>query len=278
MADALASGKAVLAEWVSRLPEANRAAVQAILDTAEAQAAVQFIGEGTLRQADYSRAMNDLTEKVRQEDQYRQELEAWGATHKQELEDLRAYRAAHPEPASRTEPPVSPNPDPARPAAIQSPSLDPTQIQESVLGTIRKEMDQREQDYAAFLAESQPLTVQHFKDFGEVLDLRKLMQHPEIGKVGLQGVYKIVYADQIRARDEAATAATRKSIEDAAYAKAKADLLAQGATVFPPPSEGGSPLDTLGRKPAEGAPAAPADLARAAAAVYDAEVARQGVG
>lgn len=52
---------------------------------------------------------------------------------------------------------------------------------------LRKEMDQREQDYAAFLAESQPLSIRHFQQFGEVLDLRKLMQHPEIGKVGLKG-------------------------------------------------------------------------------------------
>lgn len=57
--DALANGKAVLVEWISKLPEADRAAVQAVVDKAEAQAAVQYLGESALRQPDYSRLMNE---------------------------------------------------------------------------------------------------------------------------------------------------------------------------------------------------------------------------
>lgn len=62
-----------------------------------------------------------------------------------------------------------------------------------------------------------------------------------------------MFADQLRAKADAAKAAEVKAIEDAAYAKARSELLAQGAVVFPPPSDGGSPLsDGLSKKPVEG--------------------------
>lgn len=276
MADVLATGKAVLTEWVSKLPEADRAAVQAIINKADAQAAVQFIGESALRQPDYSRAMNELQERTAREDAYRQELETWGATHKQELEDLRTYKAAYPEPTPGKEPVVIPVPDPAHPAPIQTPAAAPHASSDDLVKQWRAEMDQREQDYAAFLAESGPLQIQHFQQFGEVLDIRKLMQHPEIAKAGLKGVYSIVFADQLRAKADAAKALEVQKIKDEAKAEVRQEFLAQGAVVFPPPSEGGSPLDSMGKPPVEGAPKI--DLATAAAQMYNAEVAKAGVG
>ena len=155
-------------------------------------------------------------------------------------------------------------------------STDFTKVRDDLVVQLRKEMDAREQDYAAFLAESQPLGIRHFQQFGDVLDVRTLMQHPSIGKVGLKGVYEIVFADQLRAKADAAKAAEIKVIEDAAYAKARSELLAQGAVVFPPPSDGGSPLESLGRKPVEGAP--PVDLAQSAAQLYMQEVSKLNVG
>ena len=273
--DAIANGKAVVADWVKTLPEADRAVVQAALDKADAQPAVQFLGEASLRQSDYSRAMNELQERTTREDAYRQELEAWGATHKTELEDLRAYRTAHPDQPVR-EPLVTPVPDPVRSAPIQSPAADSAAFKDDVIKQFRSEMDQREQDYAAFVAESGPLQIQHFQSFGEVLDIRKLMQHPEIAKAGLKGVYQIVYADQLRARADAAEALKVQKIKDDAKAEVRAEFLAQGAVVFPPPTEGGSPLDWMGKPPVEGAPKV--DIATAAAALYNAEVAKAGVG
>ena len=271
MPDVLASGKAVLTEWISKLPEADRAAAQAIVDKAEAQDAVKHVGESALRQSDYSRVMAELQEKVTKEDAYHTELETWATTKAAELKALQDYKALHPEqPAGGTH--VPNNPDPAT-ATIQSAApADPTKTRDEIVTQIRKEMDAREQDYAAFLAESQPLGIRHFQQFGEVLDLRKLMTHPEIGKVGLKGVYDIVFADQLRAKVDAAKAAEVKAIEEAAYARARSDLLAQGAVVFPPPTDGGSPLEVLGRKPAEGTP--PIDLARAATQEYEAAVAK----
>lgn len=267
-ADPVAVGKAFLAEVLSALPDGElRTQASALFDKAEAQTAIQKIGEGTLRQSDYSKAMATVQEKDAQADEYHGQLSKWAGDHETELKDLREYKAKHPEQGGNV--PNNSNPNlPANP--IQTPAQ-PTADAGAIIKQVRAEMDTREQDYAAFIAESTPLAVQHFRDFNEVLDMRKLMTHPNISKVGLKGVYEEVYAEPIRARREAEEKVKLDKVKAEAKAEARQELLAQGAIVFPPPSDaGGSPLDHLTQKAADGQ-----YTAESAARFYNEQLAKQ---
>lgn len=217
-------------DLLSRIPEADRAAVEAALSKPEAADAVTFLDQGAARQSDYSRAQDQLREQRAELDRQAAKVQedyqrnvAWYEANQPVLEAGKAALAAGGVPA-RTEEPIQP----------------PT-------GVTREEMQKFVNDQAAgvvpFVAENVRLAVQHFKQFGEELDLAALMADPQIGKLGLRGVYQKTFATQI---EQVRAQAEQKRIDELVNTQLAERLKAAGnRPVYPVGPHDPSPLDVL---------------------------------
>lgn len=112
-----------------------------------------------------------------------------------------------------------------------------------------------ESSVLGFAADQNLLMQQHFKNFGDILDVTPLIKHPQIRELGLVGVYNLVHKAALEAKATEAQTARDKKIADEAVAKFRAE---QG-TQMPYPLVGqgpqsGSPLDGLNVKVEAGAP------------------------
>lgn len=156
-------GKAFLTELLAHVPEADRADLQAKLEANEQ--AMSTLGAATLRQSDYSRSRDEI-------DAYHQQLDDWYAENAPKLSEYEKLKAGL----------AAPTP-PATPAT--PPGLSKAEIEEMFAA--------RERAAIAAIVHTNELSSKHFKTFGEPLDIQALMKDPQIGEIGLPGVYQKVY-------------------------------------------------------------------------------------
>src|SRR5436190_23726078 len=193
MPNALETGKAILPGLLAKLPENLRATAEAAFSAPEATDALTELGARALAQADYSRLADDITaQKTKLEEQFN-ELNEWYNTRKEVLAEYDrikpeylSLKAAHPDPAKHIV-------DPAHPLPV---GLSKEQIEEILAAREAA----RDEGYAGVLAVSNRLTAQHYKDFGEVLDLDPCIDTARKQHITLVDAYKIKYADKIKAK------------------------------------------------------------------------------
>src|SRR5690554_4327722 len=143
------AGQAFLNDLLSRIPEEQRGAAQAAIEAAGDDIA-NFAGEHALRQADYSRKMNETQ-------QYYNELKTWHETAKAQL--------------ANPQQPSTPNPsDPSRSA---TPPAGLTREE------YEKDIRDRELGVGNFVAHVTTLGLRHFREFGEELDVLSILADPE---------------------------------------------------------------------------------------------------
>ncbi len=223
-----------LAEVLAKLPTEKRASVEALLTDPEAEAGLDLIGDGVLRQADYSRSMNELKQKETEADTHYANLTAWYEQKKADLAELDVLR-------TKVVPTV---PDPSRPALAPAP--DPAKYVNR--DEFEQTLGQTERGAVTFFNLLNQLSLRHYQTFGEILDTTTLTNDkrlPSLGPTGLQVIYQDLYKDQL-----AGKAAEAKAAEEAKIRQSERELVLkeQAATVHPYPVGGhveSSALDAL---------------------------------
>lgn len=215
------AGKEFAAGVLQHLPDALRAQMETFLASPDATSFLTDVGNGTLRQADYSRAHNELQARQAALTKWHGELTQW-------VNDNQDTGGAPGGPTAAAPAPVADAP---------TPSLTRDDIQ--------TEFARREGFYAAFTAEAVRLAQQHQMQFGEVLDINVLLNHPRLGELRMDGAYQDVFKDKIAARNADIAAKDRKKLEDEIRAQVLTEIGQQPASSALPYPVGGSPLDHL---------------------------------
>jgi hypothetical protein len=220
-----------LAGVLATVPEADRGKAEARLIELE---------DGGLRQADYSKLSAEAQSAKKQfDDLYAKNME-WFETRKAdlgELDTLRAKVAAGDTTHTTTTTTAA--------ATVPADVITKKQFEEH-LATM-------ERGAVGFIAESNVLALKHYQQFGEVLNISELLADPNVQRIGLQGVYQAKFAEQIKAKADAAQTARDEALRKEGADKARADL---AASRHPYPVVGNEPssLDALeaaqaGQKP-----------------------------
>lgn len=204
MATKVELGKQFLSDLLARVPEESRAALAAVV---EDEGIATFAGEGVLRQQDYSRSMNDLSAK-------HQELTTWYDANKAALA-----------------------------AATQGRTGDPTpQPTGLAMADVEKVITERERGVATYIAAATDLSLKHFQEFGERLNLTELLADPEVTKLGILGVYDRKFAGRYQ---EKATKAETDRVEARVAERLVEERKKFVSAPYPVTAQEPSPLDAL---------------------------------
>jgi hypothetical protein len=212
-------GSAFLADVLSRIPDDRRSAVQSVIDTSPELA--QLIGEGVLRQQDYSSYMDRLKQVETQQTQWWQENQSLAEAGR------KAKDAGF---------------DPAKP--VTTPALPEDVVR-------RGDVERTEAAHAEFSLTLATLASKHLHEFGEPVDFLEIARDPRVKQIGLLGVYEATVApkreakvkakldEEVKLRVEEGVRERMKQVGDPRFPTSRA-------------IEPGSPLDVL--EPQQGGP------------------------
>lgn len=227
MADAkkVAAGKSFMAGVLAKVPESKRAAVQALLEDPDAQEALDLVGSGTMLQADYSRMANEVKVGEEKNKTWKTQLDDWWNAKNAELNKLTVDNAllregrtpageGEPEPAAAAA---------AAAAALRTPAVDLTGYvkKEDVERTINERVTAASQQVVPLVTVLNKLSMQHYKDFGEILDTDALVAHARATQTPLdKGAYESFAKDKLdekakKKHDEEIAAARKAGAEEA---------------------------------------------------------------
>ncbi len=75
-------------------------------------------------------------------------------------------------------------------------------------------LEQLSREAVGFMAELPTLSLKHYQQFGEVLNIQELLVDPRVQKIGMIGVYNEKYKDQLKAKADAAQATRDEAIRE----------------------------------------------------------------
>lgn len=188
------------------------------------------LGSNVLRQDEFSRSMNEVAghrtaaaaAQTEYETLHQQNVE-WFEQHKNDLVELDRLKKQ-----VGGQPPVEPK------------AGDPKLITAEALATT---LAQTEQGAVAFMVELNRLSMQHYAQFGEVLDTERLLTDKRVQQIGIRGVYTDLHKGQLDAR----AAKIAQDAEDKIRLDERTKVLAQSASQHHPyPTRGNEP-STLDR-------------------------------
>jgi hypothetical protein len=193
------AGSSFAAGVLAKLPEAQRAQVEAILSSDDAVEALEVLGTGALAQPDYNRRLEELREKTAALDAKQAEVEEtftkqtdwWNST----KDKVQEYDRIKPEYDTLK------SGGTRMPANGQPPQLD----------DLKKEFDEKLSQLSlqgvGLMAFMTTLGVKHFREFGEEPDMPALLADKNLGKpmpdgrtYGVVQAYETKYGEQIKAR------------------------------------------------------------------------------
>lgn len=216
-------GQAFMEDLLSRIPEADRATPESLLAALMSESVLTTVGEGALRQQDYSREMNRTTA-------YYRELQDWHAANKAKLDGA-----------------ATPNPNPTNPTTPAAPGGSPSALSKEAL---EEQLNERERGQVAFLTAFNALDIDHSKLFGgERLNMQALVTDPEINKLGLHGVYQKQFGQRIADHQKAQRDAEIEAAKEAGRQEARTQFAAQPPYPVTPQSSHVSPLSVLEATP-----------------------------
>jgi hypothetical protein len=197
------------------------------------EAGLVTLGNNVLRQDEFSRSMNELGSKKAEADGLYQSNKDWFDQKQKDLEELDALRKqvaagtgnGHGTTGTGTTGTTTP------PVGITKEELDRT-------------LALTEQGAVAFFTDLNSLSLQHFQQFGEVLDTTKLITDKRVQQIGLRGVYADQHKEQLDARAQK----SRQDAEDKIRLDERQKVLAaQASSQHPYPIRGNEPgtLDAL---------------------------------
>jgi hypothetical protein len=205
---------AYLAGILAHIPEAERGKVETEIETLE---------KDGLRQSDYSKKSDELqAEKTKFEGLYASNLD-WFEQHKAALAETDTLRARVVE-------------------LEKKPAPTTADLPKDLIR--RSDLDGMERDAVGFIAASTRLGLEHFQNFGKVLDISALLADKRIQTLGLQGVYNETFKDDITAKATAAQTARDEAIREEARKEERAKLAAT-RTQYPVVGNETSALDGI---------------------------------
>lgn len=189
--DLLGSGKDVVTEMLTALPEELRGSVSEALSKPEAQKAVEVLGQHAKRQSEFSRAMDEARDLEAKTKAWHAELAEWYQQSKDLVEEGKRARDLAARGGRGT-------PDPARVPEDEMPKDVLTREE------FNKLLTERERGYVDVMAITSSLATRHLKEFGEPLDVHALLAHPKIQELGLEGAYRDKFATQYAEKQQTA--------------------------------------------------------------------------
>lgn len=221
-------GKAFLAGVLDKIDPAKRAAAEALL---EETALVEAVGNGTLRQDEFSRAKDKLAQDVAAFATKQAEWLDWHERAKPMVERAQAII----ERAGGVDPALDPDRGDPDMAAIDPKKLE-AEIDTRAQSLASRMIAESERNAIPFVATLNDLSMKHYATFGELLDTKALTADPRVydGKHGLVGTYEAIYGERYAER---AKAAHEKELADARAAgaqEAETKLRAQLASAADP--------------------------------------------
>jgi hypothetical protein len=215
-----------LAGVLASMPEADRAKAEARLIELE---------EGGLRQADYSRLSAEAQATKKQFDDLHAKNLAWFTERQAALEEVDSLRARLADPA---------RPDPARPNGDTSQTF---KLPDDVITTkkLTEILNQTERGAVGFIAEANVLSIQHYKDFGEILNVTELATDPRAQQIGIQGVYREKFKEQLAAKAKTAADAQAEAFRLEGEKRAMERLSQQRGPGYPVVGNEPSSLDAI---------------------------------
>lgn len=151
---------------------------------------------------------------------------------------------------------TTPSPKPAPAPALQSPAtavftLDDVKKEASKIAeaTIAREMDGAAKYFDVVLN----LNTDHFKEFGEKLDVAALRQHPEVAAIGILGVYEKVHGPKVREKREAAAKVAAETREAEIRADERRKVAKESPGPYPVSGREPSVLDAIKPDPTKAA-------------------------
>jgi hypothetical protein len=211
-----------LAGVLASMPEADRAKAEARLIELE---------EGGLRQADYSKVVAEARAAKTEADDLLARNQAWFTEREAALKEVDTLRAR-----------VAAGGDPKPVVGDQGFKLPEGLITKDELTKI---LDATERGAVGFISEANVLSLKHYKDFGEVLNITELMMDPSVQKIGLKGVYEQKFKEQITAKAKAADDARAEAFRVEGEQRALQRMQQQRGPGYPVVGNEPSSLDAL---------------------------------
>jgi hypothetical protein len=214
MSKASDTGKSFLAGVLAKLPESVRAQAESIFTSADAEQALEVIGTGALAQPEINRRLDELRTQTEAIEAKRAETEAI-------YQQQDAWWKAN-EPKVKAYDQLKPEYDRLKTGG----SVTDTKGNGATNDDLRKEFDARlaelQTDGMNVMSFMTTLGVQHYKDFGELINWTDLRSDRNLGKpmpdgrtYGLQQAYEAKYGEQITARrQKAETERIEKLVEE----------------------------------------------------------------
>ena len=193
---------------------ALKSQLEQIISNPELQTKFADLQEGNLRQSDYSK-------KIKAAQDYWEGLVQWDKEAKQKLEQERAaLKASNPENGNGT----------------------------AVQGVSKEDLDKMAKEYLAYNAASTKISMQHLKDFGEVLDMNDLLKvSADNGGININLAYeKYVQPKREALQKKAFDEAVAKAREEGKVEALKNVQIPTNETPF---STSNTQLDALMKKP-----------------------------
>jgi hypothetical protein len=171
---------------------------------------VEQIGGGTLRQSEFSKGMDELR-------QWHKDMSEWWRENEGKAKGYDALKAEN----DRLKAQGAVLDDDDLDEERRRPTLDPSRFvsKEDFDKAVAQQLQQKEQEFLRFNALSQKLAMNHFKEFGEVLDLDEVISHASETRQQLLPAY----SDMVRERREKKQGEDLKARLDAARAEGAAE-------------------------------------------------------
>jgi hypothetical protein len=249
-------GKQFLDELKGKLPDSLRGNLDSILSSPEALAALEIVGSRVSPLDEERQRLQELATRLETTESrltdWKGRLETWKTGKETELTErehkLREREANRP----------TPN-DPPADGGNRTDGANMTK--EDVAKLVGEVLAPREAGYIAYVADAVRFSTFHQQHFKEILDVNTLVRHPQIGELGVKGVYELLHKDKLDKMNLDA----EKAKEEAIRADERAKIRTEAPVDMPYPLGDGSPLDVLTMDPAQRPKGDPA----AAARMYD---------
>jgi hypothetical protein len=201
---------------LAHVPEDRRPAITEALT----QEALNALGQGVLRQDEFSRHKDDLARQAADLQAKITANQTWYDENKPKVDRALEILAAGGNPDD--DDPSLLDPEPRRtpmPAPTRQPALPPGITEDA----LKQVVASSEKGAIQFFGMLDHLKARHYKAFGELLDTKDLLDNPELTQIGLPALYEKTYAEQYAAKSQAELA---KQLAEA-EAKGKAAGIAE---------------------------------------------------
>lgn len=176
---------------------------------------LESIGDGVLRQDDYSRQTAQLKRD-------REVLDNYYTENAPKVEKAAKLLERFPDG-------IIPDDFGTGEPIVKQVPVDTKALTDGVLSQVGKTIEQSERGAASFMAKLTDMATQHFKEFGEVLNTSEIVNDPRVYEIGLDNLYREKHGAKYTAKTEAARTAEIEAAEKRGRDAAAAEFRASAA-------------------------------------------------